>query len=199
MNIGIIYLAIYVACIAATRWGLSKLFVKAGEEGWKAWVPVYSELVWVKLLGKPVWWAILKLVPVARTLIRLSMNIETAKAFGRYDFKDHALAVLVPFYYFPKLGLDAENSPTEVPQEGTSRRRAATTTNTGSPVTVYLGPPAEHKNLPVRSGAREWGDAILYAGTAAMIIRSLFLEAFMIPTTSMEKTLLAGDFLFVSK
>lgn len=51
----------------------------------------------------------------------------------------------------------------------------------------------------IKSVAREWADAILFAVIAATIIRWLFLEAFTIPTPSMEKSLLVGDFLFVSK
>ncbi len=50
-----------------------------------------------------------------------------------------------------------------------------------------------------KSTAREWLDAIVFAVIAATIIRWLFLEAFTIPTPSMEKSLLVGDFLFVSK
>ncbi len=50
-----------------------------------------------------------------------------------------------------------------------------------------------------KSAAREWADAILFAVIAATIIRWLLLEAFTIPTPSMEKSLLVGDFLFVSK
>lgn len=46
---------------------------------------------------------------------------------------------------------------------------------------------------------REWADAALFAIVAATIIRWLFLEAYTIPTPSMEKSLLVGDFLFVSK
>jgi len=50
-----------------------------------------------------------------------------------------------------------------------------------------------------KSAVREWTDAIVFAVIAATIIRWLFLEAFTIPTPSMEKSLLVGDFLFVSK
>lgn len=50
-----------------------------------------------------------------------------------------------------------------------------------------------------KSVVREWVDAIVFAVIAATIIRWLFLEAFTIPTPSMEKSLLVGDFLFVSK
>jgi len=45
----------------------------------------------------------------------------------------------------------------------------------------------------------EWFDAIIFAVVAATIIRMFLIEAFTIPTSSMEKTLLVGDYLFVSK
>jgi signal peptidase I len=45
----------------------------------------------------------------------------------------------------------------------------------------------------------EWIDAIIFAVVAATLIRMFFIEAFTIPTSSMEKTLLVGDYLFVSK
>lgn len=50
-----------------------------------------------------------------------------------------------------------------------------------------------------KSWAREWLDAILFAAIAAIIIRAFFFEAYRIPTPSMEKTLMTGDFLVVSK
>jgi signal peptidase I len=50
-----------------------------------------------------------------------------------------------------------------------------------------------------KSKAREWWDAILFAVIAATLIRWLIMEAYTIPTPSMENTLLVGDFLFVSK
>ena len=50
-----------------------------------------------------------------------------------------------------------------------------------------------------KSKTREWADAIIFAVIAATIIRVFFIEAYTIPTGSMERSLMIGDFLFVSK
>jgi len=50
-----------------------------------------------------------------------------------------------------------------------------------------------------KSKSREWADAIVFAVIAATLIRTFFIEAYTIPTPSMERSLLVGDFLFVSK
>ncbi len=65
-------------------------------------------------------------------------------------------------------------------------------------ITVGLYPLLK-KSEKKKSPLREWTDAILFAVIAATIIRTFFIEAFTIPTPSMEKSLLVGDFLFVSK
>jgi signal peptidase I len=45
----------------------------------------------------------------------------------------------------------------------------------------------------------EWLDALIFALIVATIVRTFFLEAYVIPTSSMEKSMLVGDYLFVSK
>ncbi len=50
-----------------------------------------------------------------------------------------------------------------------------------------------------KSAVVEWVDAIIFAVIAATLIRMFFIEAYTIPTSSMEKSLLIGDYLFVSK
>ncbi|GAB4426748.1 MAG: signal peptidase I [Bacteroidia bacterium] len=169
----IVFNAIVFLLFAAFKAGEYKLFEKAGESGWKALVPVYNMVIWARLIGKPWWWAVLCYVPIVGVLVLVAMLIELAKAYGKYSLGHHALSLLLPFVFFPRIGF--------------------------APQVAYLGPPDTHKNLPKKSGLREWGDAILFAGVAALIIRTFFVEAFMIPTSSMERTLMAGDFLFVSK
>ena len=50
-----------------------------------------------------------------------------------------------------------------------------------------------------KSQFRSWADAILFAVIAATLLRTFFIEAYTIPTPSMEKSLMVGDYLFVSK
>jgi len=54
-------------------------------------------------------------------------------------------------------------------------------------------------NHKKKTKTREWIDAIVFAVVAATIIRVFFIEAYTIPSGSMERSLLIGDFLFVSK
>ena len=155
--------------------GLFGLFKKAGEDSWKAFVPVLNVLVMLKITGRPTWWVALFLIPILNLIIGMSVCLDIARSFNKHKFWEHVLSALFPFFYFPFLGFNKTDT--------------------------YMGQWAElAKDNPIKkSEGREWADAILFAGTAALIIRSFMIEAFMIPTTSMEGSLLAGDFLFVSK
>ncbi len=57
----------------------------------------------------------------------------------------------------------------------------------------------KEENAKPKSVVREWWDAIVFAVVAATLIRWLIMEAYTIPTPSMENSLLVNDFLFVSK
>ena len=54
---------------------------------------------------------------------------------------------------------------------------------------------ARKKKGPIR----EWVDALVFALVVMLFVRTFFMDQFRIPTPSMEKSLLVGDFLFVSK
>ena len=75
----IIYLAIIVLFIAAF-W---QIFVKAGEEGWKAIIPIWNTLVLLKIIGRPWWWILLLLIPIVNIVIWIIVAVDLAKSFGR--------------------------------------------------------------------------------------------------------------------
>ena len=157
--------------------GLWKLFEKAGRKGGEALIPVYSFYVMLKLTGRPMWWMVLYFLPVINVIVYIGILIDFAKCYGKVNFLEHLASIVVPFIAFPVWGFNKN--------------------------TRYLGQSATEefkKKYPFRKTAtREWADAILFAVVAATLIRSFLLEAYTIPTGSMEKSLLIGDFLFVSK
>jgi signal peptidase I len=61
----------------------------------------------------------------------------------------------------------------------------------------------EEEEKKIKKGKRsigmEWTEAIAFAVIAATLIRTFFFEAYTIPTSSMEKSMMVGDYLFVSK
>ena len=57
----------------------------------------------------------------------------------------------------------------------------------------------KEKEKKPKGQLRSWVDAIVFAVIAATLLRTFFIEAYTIPTPSMEKSLMVGDYLFVSK
>ena len=57
----------------------------------------------------------------------------------------------------------------------------------------------EKPRAPKKSVAREYTEAILIALLLALLIRTFIIQAFKIPSGSMENTLLIGDHILVSK
>lgn len=151
--------------------GLYKIFEKAGEDGWKALIPFLNFYVWLKIIKKPIWWYIFILVPFINVFVILLMVVEILKCFGKDSIGAQALGVLFPFFYLPYLGFSGSE--------------------------VYMDP--DDRPIVKKGAVREWVDAIIFAVVAATIIRTFFIEAYTIPTSSMEGSLLRGDFLFVSK
>ncbi len=151
--------------------GLYKIFEKAGYKGWQALVPIYNYTIWLKIINKPKWWLIFLVIPFINWIALLLMRADLANYFGKRTFAHHLAAWLLPFIYLPYLGFD--------------------------PKIKLVG--YSDKDKISRGTIREWADAIVFAVIAATIIRTFLIEAFTIPSSSMERTLLNGDYLFVSK
>ncbi len=148
-----------------------KTFEEAGYQAWQAFVPLYNYYIWLKVTKKPLWWFIFLLIPFINYFMIFLLVVETAKCYNKFSLKDQALAVILFFYVLPRYGFSDDEKYTDPDERPTVKK----------------------------SAAREWVDAIIFAVVAASIIRMFLVEAYTIPTSSMEKSLLVGDFLFVSK
>jgi signal peptidase I len=147
-----------------------KLYEKAGIAGWKALVPVYRELIMLKMVNRPWYWFFYMLIPLIGQFIAIGVYWEFLKAYGKNKYGDLIVGILLPFVYLPFIGF--------------SKR------------VTYVGAPSHER---AQDSVREWSEAIGFAVIAATLIRWLIMEAYTIPTPSMENSLLVGDFLFVSK
>jgi hypothetical protein len=76
---GIVMLAVFAVMIAS-MW---KVFVKAGQPGWAALVPVYNLIVLLKITGKPLWWLAMFCIPFANFVVIVMIMINLAKSFGK--------------------------------------------------------------------------------------------------------------------
>jgi hypothetical protein len=92
-------LAIGVVMIAA----LWKVFTKAGQPGWAAIVPIYNLIVLLNIVGKPLWWIILLMVPFVNIYAIFSIAIALAKSFEKSTGFGIGL-VLLGIIFYPILG-----------------------------------------------------------------------------------------------
>lgn len=170
-NVPILVSIYLIVLVLGSHIGLALMFRKAGQAPWKAFVPGLNYYVWVKLLDKGLGWFIAMLIPILNVVVWLILAADSTPRFKRHGFWDGVLAMAFPWAYFPFLGL--------------------------SDKTEYIS--MEQAYAKPKPAGREWADAAAFAIIAAVTVRTFIFEAYTIPTTSMEGTLLAGDFLFVSK
>lgn len=149
--------------------GTWKLYQKAGRKAWEALIPVYNAVVLMKIINRPWWWVILLFIPIVNLIMIPVVWVETIRSFGRNSGMDTFLVLVTLGFYIFYINYFAE--------------------------VTYI----EDRSLKPRTAAGEWVNSILFAVVAATIVHAYFIQPFTIPTSSMEKTLLVGDFLFVSK
>ena len=149
--------------------GTWKLYIKAGKQAWEAFVPVYNGIVLMKIINRPWWWIILLFLPIVNLIMFVVVWVETARSFGKNTNLDTFLAVITLGFYNFYLNYIADVN--------------------------YV----KDRSIQPKSGSGEWTSSILFAIVAATIVHTYFIQPFTIPSSSLEKSLLVGDFLFVSK
>lgn len=149
--------------------GTWKLYVKAGRKSWEAAIPVYNAIVLMKIINRPKWWVILLFIPIINLLMFPVIWVETLRSFGRNSLLDTWLAILTLGLYIYYINYFVEVD--------------------------YI----ENRDLHPRTAMGEWVSSIVFAIVAATLVHTYVIQPFVIPTSSLEKTLLVGDFLFVSK
>lgn len=172
MTIPLSFLAAFsILSIIAIIVSLWKIFEKAGEKNWYSLIPIFNIYVWLRILQKPIWWFILYFVPFLNFFMLQVSIWETIRAFGKTKYRHLLGGTLLPILMMPYLAFSEKETFTHL------------------------------SKLPKRKKTfvQEWVDALLFAVAAAYIIRAFLIEFYIIPTSSMESSLMVGDFLAVSK
>ncbi len=177
---------------------LYKVFEKAGVPPVKALIPGVNFVEWCKLVGQPTWKAILILVPIVNIFFLAGLSVDLVRSFKKYSFGWAALAVVLPPVAFFILGMKPEEQYDEpiIPKEKAYMaqiQQAKESKNERQYKKLVYNNPFK------KSFVREWVEAIVFAVFAAAFIRLFLIEAYVIPTPSMEGSLNVGDYLFVSK
>ncbi|MBK6949747.1 MAG: signal peptidase I [Haliscomenobacter sp.] len=194
MNFWLFILGLYLLMSV----GLYPVFKKAGQAPWKALVPGLNFAVWCQLIGRKGLHALWLLFPIVNIFIFAGMAIDLARSFLKFGFGESVLAVVAAPFYFGYLGLNAKDKyhGPVLQQERQFKEQYLQAQKDGN---TRLLTKLNQEN-PYKKGAlREWVEAVIFAVFAAAFIRMFLIEAYVIPTPSMEGSLLVGDFLFVSK
>ena len=146
-----------------------KLYIKAGRKAWEAFVPVYNGIVLMQIINRPKWWMFLVFLPVINLLILPVIWIETLRTFGKKTTADMWLGVVTLGLYIGYV-----NYTQDVSYEANRETKPATK-------------------------ALDTLGSLTFALIVATFVHTYFIQPFVIPSSSLEKSLLVGDFLFVSK
>jgi hypothetical protein len=104
MNIMGIIIVIYLALIVLLIVSQWKIYSKANKPGWACLIPIYNIIVLLEIVGKPLWWLFLFLIPIVNIVFVIWMTNLLSKSFGKSEGFTIGL-IFLPFIFIPILGL----------------------------------------------------------------------------------------------
>jgi signal peptidase I len=149
--------------------GTWKMYVAAGRKAWEAGIPIYNCIILMKIIKLPTWYTVLLFVPIVNLIMFPVVWIETLRSFKKDSTLDSVLGVFTFGFYLYFVSYTQK-------------------------LDYVSDKDFKPKNIVV-----ETINSIAFALIVATIVHTYIMQPFQIPTASLEKTLLIGDFLMVSK
>ena len=149
--------------------GTWKLYESAGRKRWEAAIPVYNAIVLMKIIGRPTWWTVLLFIPIVNLIMFPVIWIETLRSFGKKSSLDTFLGIITFGFYIYYINYTQKLD--------------------------YIA----DRSLQPENKTADTISSLLFAVIVATLVHTYFIQPYTIPTSSLEKSLLIGDFLFVSK
>lgn len=149
--------------------GTWKLYESAGRKRWEAAIPVYNAIILMKIIGRPTWWTVLLFIPIINLIMFPVVWVETLRSFGKKTTTDTLLGIFTFGFYIFYI-------------------------NYTQPLNYITD-----RSLQPENRTADTVSSLLFAVIVATLVHTYFIQPYTIPTSSLEKSLLVGDFLFVSK
>ena len=149
--------------------GTWKLYKNAGYKSLFSFIPIYNAIILMRIINRPWWWIFLLFIPVVNLLIFPVIWVETSRSFSKNSSFETLLAVITLGLFIYSINYSKKIK--------------------------YIN----KRDLNPKTDLGEWISSIIFAIILATIVHTYFIQPYIIPTGSLEKTLLVGDFLFVSK
>jgi signal peptidase I len=149
--------------------GTWKMYIAAGRKAWEAGIPIYNCIVLMKIIKLPTWYTILLFIPIVNLIMFPVVWIETLRSFKKDSTLDSVLAVFTLGFYIYYVNY--------------TQKLEYITDKDFRPSNIVV----------------ETINSVAFALIVATIVHTYVMQPFQIPTASLEKTLLVGDFLMVSK
>ncbi|APA00061.1 signal peptidase I [Flavobacterium commune] len=149
--------------------GTWKLYEAAGRKKWEAAIPVYNAIVLMKIINRPTWWTLLLFIPIINLIMFPVIWVETLRSFGKRSQLDTILGVVTCGLYIYYINYTQKLD--------------------------YI----KERSLHPKNKTADTVSSLLFAIIVATFVHTYFVQPYTIPTSSLEKSLLIGDFLFVSK
>ena len=149
--------------------GTWKLYVKSGYKSILAFIPVYNAVILMKIINRPTWWVILLFLPIINLLIFPVIWVETARSFGKNTTLDTIATVASLGFFIYLINYSSKSE--------------------------YIS----ERDINPKTAFGEWLGSIIFAVILATFVHTYLIQPYIVPTGSLEKSILIGDFLFVSK
>ena len=149
--------------------GTWKLYVKSGYNSELAFIPVYNAVILMKIINRPTWWVILLFFPIINLLIFPVIWVETARSFGKNTTLDTIATVASLGFFIYLINYSSKSE--------------------------YIS----ERDINPKTAFGEWLGSIIFAVILATFVHTYLIQPYIVPTGSLEKSILIGDFLFVSK
>lgn len=91
----LVFILVLAVFMMIVQW---KLHTKAGQPGWVQFIPIYGQIMFLKMIGRPWWWLLLCMLIIPAIILMFMIPFDLAKSFGKSTNFGFGLLLLAPIF-----------------------------------------------------------------------------------------------------